>query len=264
MSLSQYNRGAMMLHFGSAIGFGTYFLAANQTATPQGVELSLRDHSLTFTDANDTLGYSYSSTQTGTVTIQFIQWLLISFFIITAFFHMYYYLADGFISNQYTDMIKNKNNFVRWIEYSISATMMLYIIAFLSGVKDQNIYYLITATNVAMMMQGQWIEESMRNGGEWWVPMLTGFVLLIAEFYVVFRDFYRRNTAEAVPGFTPPGWTGSLVWIMFLFFATFGFISLYNAYTGADYYYIEVAYIFASFIAKNLLGRYVAVFVLAQ
>jgi len=158
-------------------------------------------------------------------------------------------------------MIRNKNNYIRWIEYSISATMMLYIIAFISGVKDTNIYYLITATNVAMMAQGQWIEQSMRDGKDWIVPMLTGFFLLLVEFFVIFRDFYKRKSAENVNGFSQSSSISILIWIMFLFFLTFGFISLYNAYSGSEYYHIEVAYIFASFIAKNILGRYIALYI---
>jgi len=262
MTLQQYNRGAMMLHLGSAVGFGTYFLASDSTSAPPGVELSLRDHQLTFTDVSGNLSYNYSSTSNVVISIKTIQWLLVAFFIITAFFHLYYYLADGFISHQYSDMIKNKNNFLRWIEYSISATMMLYIIAFISGVKDTNIYYLITVTNVAMMMQGQWIEQSMRDGREWATPMITGFILLLVEFFVIYRDYLRRTTSENVQGFSQPGWMPSSVWIMFIFFITFGLISLYNAFSGTDYYYIEVMYIFTSFIAKNWLARYVSVFVM--
>ena len=260
MSLQQFNRGAMMLHFTSAVGFGTYFLAKNSSSPPNGVELSLRDHQLIFSDMN----YSYQSTENTVISMKSIQWLLISFFLITAFFHMYYYLADGFISNHYSDMILNKNNYIRWIEYSISATMMLYIIALISGVKDKNIYYLITATNIAMMSQGQWIEEALNRGGEWWVPMLTGFGLLLTEFYVIFRDFHKRQQAQSIDGFKPPVWMPSFVWVMFLFFIVFGLISFYNAVSKRNYYAIEVSYIIASFITKNWLGRYLALFVFTR
>lgn len=251
----------MMLHLASAVGFGTYFLSTNNSSPP-GVELSLREHKLTFSDTNGNPSYSYTSEKTGEVSIQFIQGLLVSFFVITAMFHLYYYLADGYISNQYSDMIKNKNNYIRWIEYSITATIMLYIIAFLSGVKDKNIYTLITATNVAMMMQGQWIEEAVNNGTSWVTPMLTGFGLLLTEFYVIYNDFLKRQKAENVTGFKAPSWMPTSVWIMFFLFITFGMISLYSAYSGKSYYAVEVSYIFASFIAKNWLGRYVCVFVL--
>ena len=261
MSLQQYNRGAMMLHLASAVGFGTYFLAKDST-TPPGVDLTVRDHQLTFTDVSGNLTYAYSSESDMVVTIQQIQYLLVAFFIITACFHLYYYLADGIISNQYSEMIRTQNNWVRWIEYSLSATMMLYIIAFLAGVKDKNVYYLITATNVAMMMQGQWIEQNHAEGKSVLAPMATGFGLLLAEFAIIYRDFQRRQKAEQVSGFTQPSWEPTAVLVMFLFFATFGFISLYASFTNTSYYGTEVMYIMASFIAKNWLGRYICAFVL--
>ena len=165
------------------------------------------------------------------------------------------------MSNQYSEMIKSKNNYIRWIEYSISATLMLYIIAFLSGTKDKNIFALITATNIAMMAQGQWIEEAVRDGKEWWVPMLTGFGLLLTEFYVIYHDFTRRKEAETASGFKQPGWMPTSLLIMFLFFLSFGLISLYGALAGKSYYGMVIMYIFASFIAKNWLGRYICIFV---
>ena len=250
-----------MLHLASAVGFGTYFLYSN-ARNPSGVELSVREHTLHFTHDVSGDRYLYTSEQTGVVTIQSIQALLVSFFIITALFHLYYYLADGIVSNQYTEMIRNRNNYIRWIEYSITATIMLYIIAYLSGVKDQNIYYLITATNIAMMAQGQWIEVAAREQKDWITPMVTAFGLLLTEFYIIYRNFQKRNTAEQVDGFKQPSWMPTSVLIMFLFFLCFGFVSLICAWSGKEYYYIEVAYIMASFIAKNWLGRYVCVFVI--
>ncbi len=261
MSLQLYNRSAMLTHLSSAIGFGTYFLLSN-TSTPLGVDLSIREHKLTVTDTLGNPSYSYTSEQTGIVTLKQIQALLISFFLITAGFHAYYYLADGSISHQYSEMIKSKNNYLRWIEYSISATIMLYIIAYISGTKDRNIYYLITATNVAMMAQGQWIEEAVRDKKQWCVPMCTAFLLLLTEFYVIYRDFKRRSMVENENGFKIKVTLSTSLLVMFLFFLMFGFIALYGVLSGQEYYYIEVMYIFASLIAKNWLARYLAVFVI--
>ena len=264
MSLQLFNRGAMLAHLSSAVGFGTYFLVKD-TSTISGLDTSFRNHKMivsldTSGNAildNGNLVYQYTSEQDSVVSLGQIQTLIVSFFVITAMFHGYYYMADGLVSNQYSEMIKNKNNYLRWIEYSISSTIMLYIIAFLSGTKDKNIYYLITATNVAMMAQGQWIEEAVRDGKPWWVPMCTGFGLLLTEFYVILRDFLRRQEAESVPGFKQPVWVGSSLYIMFLAFSSFGFISLYSSLSGTSYESIEIMYIIASLIVKLWLSRYI-------
>ena len=264
MSLQLFNRGALLAHLSSAVGFGAYFFV-NDTNTIPGIDTSLRNHKMivsldTSGNAlldNGNLVYQYTSEQDSIVSIKQIQILIVSFFAITALFHGYYYIADGLVSHQYSEMIKNKNNYLRWIEYSISSTIMLYIIAFLSGTKDKNIYYLITATNVAIMAQGQLVEEAVRDGKPWWVPMCTGFVLLLAEFYVILRDFLRRQESESVAGFKQPIWVGSSLYIMFLAFASFGFISLYSSVSGTSYDSIEIMYIIASLIVKLWLSRYI-------
>ena len=52
-----------------------------------------------------------------------------------------------------------------------------------------------------------------------------------------------------------------MIFVMFLFYASFGFISLYGAYRGNSYEYaiIERLYILFSFISKASLGIFIAI-----
>jgi hypothetical protein len=189
---------------------------------------------------------------------------LVGFFLVTAAFHLIYYTThDGL----YTKMINTGNNYLRWVEYSISSTMMLYIIALISGVKDDNIYKSIFAMNVAMIYTGQVVEEKLQRGENWYAPMFVGFMLLMAEFGVIVRDFQSRISdiktfSDANPslfnGRTIPDWVKYMIWILFIFFASFGFISLYGAYSGVEYERVEELYLLFSLLAKATLAGFIA------
>jgi Heliorhodopsin len=270
--LSTINLTASILHFLLAIGFGSYFLYLNNkypNSPVQGIETSVRRHELNYTglDAvNATITRTWVSTEQSVFAIENIQILLVSFFLITGCFHLFYYFTnkeDGI----YTKVIKNKNNYFRWIEYSITSTMMLYIIAFSSGVKDMEVYTLLFATNVSMIAQGQLIEVAVRDGGDWVTPMVTGFLLLIAEFICVFRalskrfseiDNYISSHPIASNGFKVPQWLSYLGIIIFILFSCFGLISLYGAYSKTSYENVESLYIIFSFIAKASLGFFMS------
>lgn len=267
MNLKTYNTILAIIHFTLAGAFYIYFKNINKkykNDPVKGVELSIRDHTLKIQDNIDkTTTANWESTQNKLVSLNTVQNLLISFFFITGLFHLYYAVSQ----KHYKDMILKGNNYVRWIEYSITSTMMLYIIALLSGVKDTNIYILIFSTNVAMIAQGQLVEEAVANKKEWWLPMLTGFILLMAEFLVIIRDFQRRikevdkylsNKQDQDTTRKIPKWLYYMIFVLFAFFASFGFISLYQAASGTPYENIEKLYLLFSLLSKATLGGFMA------
>jgi hypothetical protein len=269
-----------------------------------GVELTSRDHKLVITDIKDDCKFStpeeikngitngckdgkeggigvkaqWVSSKTYELDIKVIQGLLISFFIITGTFHLFYYIGNkepagspNTINNFYSNAIQNQNNFYRWIEYSMTSTMMLYVIAYTSGVKDMNVYLMLFATNVTMISLGQTVEVAVRDGKPWWLPMITSFLLLISEFAIIMRSFWSRlrevNDYLKLPDHPEgaltdnakiPSWLNAMIVILFVFFSCFGFVSLYGAYKGTSYDKIEKAYIILSFVAKAVLASYVA------
>lgn len=267
MALSTLNLSAACLHIGCAVGFSIYFPIINQTHPndpTSGIEMSIRDHVLCLKRKGDTVTSSWLSVTLQNPDIKLVQGLVILFFTITGIFHLIYY----FNSSLYNNMIHRQNNYLRWIEYSITSTLMLYIIALISGVKDTKIYQVLWAMNIAMIAQGQLIETAVQKGESWWIPMTTGFVLLIVEWSVIVREYMDRvdqvnSFIEANPTQTTkkvPVWITSMIFVMFFFYASFGFISLYGAYKGNEQYEtIERLYILFSVIAKATLGLFIAV-----
>jgi hypothetical protein len=189
--------------------------------------------------------------------------MVIAFFAITAFFHLYYYLTDR---GQYASMINSGNNYIRWVEYSITSTLMLLIIALSSGVKDRNVYALLIVSNVAMIAQGQLVEDAIRKGENWIIPMTCGFALLVAEFGVIINCFFARvkevdKFLKENTGYSEfngiPKWLYAMIFVLFAFFSSFGFISLWGSYSGAKYEKVERLYLIFSLVAKATLGAFV-------
>ena len=270
LPLRRYNAALAIIHLVLAIGFMMYFQQVNSLYPNdpiQGVELSLRNHNLELTvNQQNQVSGQWVSRQTQVVSIKSLQKLLVGFFLVTAAFHMIYYTTDT-KGGLYPEMISTGNNYLRWVEYSISSTMMLYIIAMITGVKDDNVYKSIFAMNVAMIYTGQIVEEKIQKGENWYVPMFMGFMLLMAEFTIIVRDFQSRISdiktfRDANPslgnGRMIPNWIKYMVWVLFLFFSSFGFISLYGAYSGIAYEKVEALYLLFSLLAKATLAGFIA------
>jgi len=266
-TLQTYHLVCAIVHAFLGTFFAIYFPYINHkypNDPQQGIELSIRDHTMSFSeDACGCINVAWSSTEAANPPLTVVQGLMISFFFITAVFHLIYYLND---SGFYDRMIQASNNSVRWLEYSITATMMLYIIAMLCGLKDRGVYLMIGVTNVVLMIQGQAIEEAVRDGKPWWIPMASAFALLIAQFVVIGKDYVSNlNAANSYALENPnatkqkvPGWVTPMFLVMFLFFASFGFVSLYGAYSGAPYESVEKMYVMLSLVSKASLGIFVA------
>jgi hypothetical protein len=266
--LRRYNAILAIIHLVLGIGFMMYFQHINALYPNdpfQGVELSIRNHNLELTtNQQNQVSSQWVSRQSQNVSVKTVQQLLVGFFLVTAAFHLIYYTThDGL----YTKMVNTGNNYLRWVEYSISSTMMLYIIALISGVKDDNIYKSIFAMNVAMIYTGQVVEEKLQRGEDWYAPMFIGFMLLMAEFGIIVRDFQSRISdvktfVDANPsltnGRTIPDWIKYMVWVLFIFFSSFGFISIYGAYSGIAYEKVEGLYLLFSLLAKATLAGFIA------
>jgi Heliorhodopsin len=289
MNLKTLNLIACIIHFGLAILCIIYFSinnSAHPNQTIKGVELSVRDHTLEITDISsncivndytncnsDGTGYSVAmkSVPVYTVDNRTIQTMLISFFIITGTFHLYYYLGNNEVKGTptfesgYSYVIQNRNNYFRWIEYAITSTLMLYIIALVSNVKDTNVYLMLYATNLVMVGMGQQIEVAVRDGTDWVLPMIGGFILLFSEFSIIIRTFWNRNsevknyadhsTNPQKPSLPP--WIKTMIILLFLFFSSFGFLSLFGSYSNISYEWIEMGYIILSLLSKTTLGIYI-------
>ena len=286
--LKMYNHMLTALHALLGVGFGAYFNHINKTSDPVnfGLDFGIRRHKVDLIISNPPhtppvladITRTWASERAGGPSVKTIEGLIILFFAVTSGFHAYYANSDN-----YATMLGNKNNYVRWIEYSISSTIMLYIIAFLSGVRDENIYQSIFALNIAMIYTGQLVEEYAdeeieilgKTVPKWTLPMSLGFLLLFTEFGIIIREFNKamdavdrynkkyKDTGNTVYEkfakiLTIPSWIKYTVFGLFGFYSSFGLVSLYGVSTGAPYPKVERMYLLMSLLSKATLGGLVA------
>jgi len=190
----------------------------------------------------------------------------VSFFYVTSFFHFLYVLMGP----RYEDMILKQNNYLRWIEYSISATLMIRIIALQCGIRDENALTSISVNTVGIMLQGQIVETMLsqrkvdvKEKSVILVATIVGWILMVTNFYIIVKQYI--NLKSDVDAFKCPdvGIPSFVLWIIvtqLLFYSTFGFIQIYQIYNKLynpdqyDYRRIETMYIIDSLLSKVTLG----------
>jgi sorbitol-specific phosphotransferase system component IIC len=149
----------------------------------------------------------------------------------------------------YERCLDRRVNDARWIEYSVSASIMIVLIGLFDGIRDLAAVAAVFAANTAMILFGPLMERQQRPGhGDWsafWFGSLVGLVpwVLIAVYLA---------QPPMVPGFV---YTISILQFV-LFFSFAVNMALQYAQVGwwRDYLHGEVTYIVLSLTAKTLLA----------
>ena len=147
-----------------------------------------------------------------------------------------------------------QRNYFRWVEYSISSSVMIVLIAQVTGVADITSLIAIFGVNASMILFG-WLQEKYEtpgNGG--WLPFIfgciTGIVPWIALLFYVFSIGGPGDTSA-------PAFVYFIVLTIFLFFNSFALVQwLQYKKVGkwSDYLRGERTYITLSLVAKSALA----------
>ncbi|MAI14429.1 MAG: hypothetical protein CMM15_10455 [Rhodospirillaceae bacterium] len=179
--------------------------------------------------------------------------LLIAFTAVTALFHYAY----SFNWWGYKNRLKKKNNSLRWIEYSITATVMIVIICFASGTVELNVQILIAVMIASSMILGDIIEKTMGTQvakiGTFlgWFLVLGAWAIIIKNYEFAARGFTLPQCDKKI---TPPSFVAYLVIILVVFYTSFGFVQLYQiCRPKTKYEHIEKAYSILSVLSKTAL-----------
>lgn len=148
------------------------------------------------------------------------------------------------------DLRRGINRF-RWVEYSFSATLMVLLIGFYSGITNITSVIAVAGANAAMILFG-WIQERMNPPGRastTMMPFWFGTIVGIAPWIAI---AVQIAGSETVPGFVY-----GIVVVQFVLFFSFG-LNQWLQYRGigkwTDYVYGEKAYLVLSLAAKSLLA----------
>ena len=163
--------------------------------------------------------------------------------------------ATVFRSRYEADLRAGLNRF-RWIEYSLSATIMVILIGFYNGLTGLTEVVLIIGANVAMILFG-WLQELMNPPGRTRTTMLPfwfGCVAGGAPWVAILVNLIGASgsSTNEVPGFVY-----GIVTSLFVFFMSFAlnqWLQYRRIGKWADYGYGEQVYLVLSLVAKSALA----------
>ncbi len=181
-----------------------------------------------------------------------VSYTIAAFLGLSALFH--FLVASNKFFPRYIEGLKQSRNIFRWVEYSLSSSIMIFVIAQLNGISDYAALLAIFGVNVSMILFG-WLQEKYNQPGDGqWLPFIFGCIAGIIP-WVIFTT--QLLTPGGPAGTTAPGFVYAIVISLFLFFNSFAFVQ-YKQYRAkgkwADYIRGEKAYIVLSFTAKSLLA----------
>ena len=181
-----------------------------------------------------------------------ISLMVAAFMALSAFFH--FFVISPRIFPKYVEGLGRHINVYRWVEYSLSSSLMIVVILQLNGVTDYVALLAVFGANACMILFG-WLQERYATPGDgdmlpFWFGCIAGSIPWVA---VLINLFSPKGPTEA----TVPGFVYGIVVSLFVFFNCFAIVQ-WRQYKArgkwADYLHGERWYIILSFVAKSLLA----------
>lgn len=183
-----------------------------------------------------------------------LAWGTASFLFLSALFHFVVASPAGFPRYR-QELMAGRNRF-RWVEYALSSTLMIVLIAMVTGVTDLAALIAISFVNASMILFG-WLMEVANppDRSVWWTPFWFGCVAGIGPWAAIF-GYLIVNINQ--PGSSqPPGFVYGILITIFVAFNCFA-INQWLQYRRkgkwSDYLYGERIYIVLSLVAKSVLA----------
>ena len=166
----------------------------------------------------------------------------------------HFIVASPQFFGRYSAGLAQQRNYFRWVEYSISSSVMIVLIAQVTGVSDVTSLISIFGVNAAMILFG-WLQEKYEtpgNGG--WLPFIFGCIAGIVPWVaLMFYVFSIGGPSDS----SAPGFVYGIVLSIFIFLNSFALVQwLQYKKVGkwSDYLRGERTYITLSLVAKSLLA----------
>ncbi len=179
-----------------------------------------------------------------------IAWGVATFLLLAAVDH--WLMAAPRVVDWYARNLLRGRNDARWTEYSISASLMVVLIAMLTGISDIAALGAIFGVNTAMILFGLLMEHYERPGAASWLPYSFGVIAGAVPWLVI--GIYLWSPGNAA---SPPGFVYAIFVSLFVCFNSFAVnMVLQYARIGPwrNYLFGETAYIVLSLTAKSALA----------
>ena len=235
-SLKKWNISAGLLHLSSMIAV---LLLSNNFSLPVTATYMTGPPGSTFTEPIRLFSNNVSYT-------------IALFLGLSAFFH--FLVSSKKFFPRYAQGLTQSRNIFRWVEYSLSSSVMIFVIAQLNGLSDYATLLAIFGVNVSMILFG-WLQEKYNHPGDGqWLPFIFGCIAGVIPWLII---FVQLITPKGPAGASAPGFVYGIVFSLFAFFNCFALVQ-YKQYRAkgkwANYLRGEKTYIILSFVAKSLLA----------
>lgn len=152
----------------------------------------------------------------------------------------------------YIRNLERTRNYARWIEYSVSSSVMIVLIAMLTGISDIAALVAIFGVNASMILFGLLMEHYEEPGHPNWLSFWFG-CLAGAVPWVAIAIYFLSPGSEA----TPPGFVVGIFISLFVFFNCFA-LNMWLQYRRVgpwrNYVFGESVYVLLSLTAKSALA----------
>jgi hypothetical protein len=149
------------------------------------------------------------------------------------------------------NLLQNRN-YGRWIEYFFSASIMIVLIAQITGISDISALMAIFGINACMILFGALQEKYEKPGQSGWLPFWFGSFAGIIPWLAIAVYVWAPGL-----GASPPGFVYGIIASLFVFFNCFA-VNMVLQYKKVgpwrDYLFGEKVYILLSLTAKALLA----------
>ncbi len=178
-------------------------------------------------------------------------WGVAAFLLVSAAAH--YIIASPGYFPRYIAGLERGRNYARWVEYSISSSIMIVLIAMLVGIADIAALLAIAGVNAAMILFGL-LQEKYETPGKgvsllsYWYGVIAGAIPWIAI------TIYLISPGVAA---SPPSFVYGIFFSLFVFFNCFAIVMVLQYKKigkWSNYVYGESTYVLLSLVAKSLLA----------
>lgn len=191
-----------------------------------------------------------------TNTVQ-MKWFALGFTLVTVIAHFVY--ATNVFGGYKTSLELGRNMW-RYLEYGLSATLMLIIVAMLSNAKTNNTLILLAVVSITMFMCGAAVEHAISIGMKihyTQVMLMFGasIILFLGAWLVIGLSFFSTvsdSKNNSNDGSSPPKWLWAVFLTQLIMFSLFAVASIYYIKTK-NFATTEKFYIGLSLAVKTTL-----------
>ena len=181
-----------------------------------------------------------------------IGYMVAAFLALSAFFH--FLISSPAMFPRYVSGLKNHSNMFRWVEYSLSSSLMIIVILQLNGTADYIALLGIFGVNVCMILFG-WLQEKYTTPGDG--DLLPFFFGCLAGSIPWIATAINLVSPKGPTDATAPGFVYGIVVSLFILFNCFAIVQ-WKQYKArgkwANYLHGERIYIVLSLVAKSVLA----------